>query len=97
MVKHLSSVIRVFIAVVVLLSIGLVAWLQTAKRDFSWLRPVIIQEFSEIAPDYSLDIGHVSINWQDLSKLGSVHVEQLRINDAEGNVFALFPEIDFFA
>jgi len=94
MVKHLKKVVRVFLAVATILCAGVALWLHTGPRDFSWLKPIIVEEFSKIAPGYTIDIAHVDVYWRDIARLGVIRIDELRVNDMEGNVFALFPEIE---
>lgn len=94
MVKHFTRWFLIFFIAMELLVTGTILWLQAGPRDMGWARGWVLAALNPKDAPYDITIGHVTMDWRDISSLGSLHVSNLQVAKKGGEVFAALDEVD---
>lgn len=81
------------VVLLIALIIGCYAWLRSGPISNEELTKMLADALSAPDGSYSATVEAASLNWQDISELGTVRVERVVLRDADGNIFANFPRL----
>lgn len=93
-VKHFTAGMRITLWLTLLALLYVVIWLQGGVRDMNWARNWLLGALNPADAPYSITIGDVAIDWQNITDFGQLHVNDLRVAQKDGAVFATLPEVD---
>lgn len=93
MVKHFTCGCRIIMLISALLLLYVVAWLQGGERDMNWARGWLTSALNPSGAPYEISIGDVSINWESITEFGNLRVENMRVSQKDGAIFATLPEV----
>lgn len=93
-VKHFATGARITLWLVLLAFMYVVIWLQGGVRDMNWARDWVLGALNPEDAPYRISIGDLTINWQDITDFGQLHVSDMQVAQTNGAVFATLPQVD---
>lgn len=94
MVKQIACGLRIFVLVLLLALAYLAIWLQGDTRDLNWAKPYLLNALNPPDAPYTITIGNVAIDWQDLTRFGELRVTNLQMARKEGSIFAMVRDVN---
>ncbi len=91
--KPLWTLLKLLLLIVLLAGIFAAIWLRQGPKSLDWAKPYILNSLNSADATYRIDTGSMVIDWRDLSKLGLVRVQKVRVTGNDGAVFASLPEL----
>lgn len=92
-IKHFATAARMTLWVTLLMLLYAVIWLQSGPRDMGWARGWLTDALNPADAPYAITFGDVVIDWHDITDLGTVRVNNLRVAQKGGPVFAIIPRV----
>jgi uncharacterized protein YhdP len=96
MVKRLRICIKCLKAtllLVLLILIWGVVWLQASERSLAFAKPWILSSLNPPDAPYDIQFDTVTIDWRNLTQLGTLHVTHITFANHGGSIFAHLPEV----
>lgn len=83
--------LSVLFAVLAVMALGF--WLHAAERSLNFAKPWIVSALNSPDAPYTVDIGEVTLDWRDVSKLGKMRIKNVTLAKRDGNMFGELPEL----
>lgn len=93
MVKPITQIVKLLVLGMLILLLSLSIWLHTGKRSFDFLKPWIVASLNPADSPIEVRMGEVSIDWQDVTRLGMLRISDVSFAKRGGEAFAELPEI----
>lgn len=94
MVKPIARGFLLFMLIVAL-AIGAGAlWLKRGVRDMQWAKPWVLHALNPADAPYNITYATGTMDWRHFSQLGHLRLTNLSINQRDGKIFAVIPEVE---
>jgi len=71
-----------------------VIWLQGGTRNMDWAHGWLESALNPTDAPYTISIGNVSIRWDSITDFGQLHVQNMRVSQKDGPIFATLPQVE---
>ena len=91
--KFCTKLVKLSLLLAVLIILGLGIWLHGGERSLEFAKPWITAAVNTPDAPYVVTIGKVTVDWQDVSKLGQMRITNVTVSKRDGAIFAQLPEL----
>jgi hypothetical protein len=94
MVKSITHGFKVFFVALVLLAVAVLLFFATGPKPLPWVKPTIERAMMPEGAPYRVTIGAVVMDWQTLTRVGTLSLESVEMRGLDGQIMARLPQID---